>query len=115
MSIRITKGVYYRTGGFKGYPVEKEETIHVDKGILAVTTKHIYFYGPNKSFRIPYSKIVSFTPYSDGIGIQRMLPVQNHSFLLQEMDGSLIILLPILLECEIIRKEVMLYMKDVVL
>ncbi|MBE0069320.1 hypothetical protein F3K46_09925 [Thermoanaerobacterium thermosaccharolyticum] len=40
-------------------------------GILAVTTKHIYFYGPIRSFRAPYTKIVSFAPYSDGIGIQR--------------------------------------------
>lgn len=71
VSVRITKGVYYRVGGFKGRPVEQEETVLVGKGLLAVTTKHIYFYGPAKSFRIPYSKIVSFTPYSDGIGLQR--------------------------------------------
>ncbi|HBT49507.1 MAG TPA: hypothetical protein DEA61_06725 [Caldanaerobacter subterraneus] len=58
-------------GQFKGYPIEKEEQVYVDTGILAVTTKHLYFYGKIKSFRVPYSKIVSFTPYSDGIGIQR--------------------------------------------
>lgn len=71
VSIRIAKGIYYRVGHFKGYPIEREEQVYVDTGILAVTTKHIYFYGPIKSFRVPYSKIVSFTPYSDGIGIQR--------------------------------------------
>jgi len=72
VSIRIAKGVYYRVGQFKGYPIEKEEQVYVDTGILAVTTKHLYFYGKIKSFRVPYSKIVSFTPYSDGIGIQRV-------------------------------------------
>ena len=71
VSIRIAKGVYYRVGQFKGYPIEREEQVYVDAGILTVTTKHLYFYGKTKSFRVPYSKIVSFTPYSDGIGIQR--------------------------------------------
>lgn len=71
VSIRIAKGVYYRVGSFRGHPIETTERIHVDTGILAVTTKHLYFYGPRKSFRIRFDKIVSFTPYSDAIGIQR--------------------------------------------
>ncbi|MBQ8750135.1 MAG: hypothetical protein IJZ30_00670, partial [Alphaproteobacteria bacterium] len=32
---------------------------------------HIYFGCQHQNFRIKYEKIVSFTPYSDGIGIQR--------------------------------------------
>jgi len=71
VSIRIAKGVYYHTGGFRGQPVETVETIHVDTGLLGVTNKHLYFYGSVKSFRLRYDKIVSFTPYSDGIGVQR--------------------------------------------
>jgi len=43
----------------------------VDQGILCITNKNIYFGGKIKSFRIPYNKIVSFTSYSDGIGIHR--------------------------------------------
>jgi hypothetical protein len=70
-SVRIAKGLYFRAGGFKGYPVEKTETIHLDTGMLGITNKHIYFAGSQKSFRIPYSKIVSYQPYSDGIGLQR--------------------------------------------
>jgi hypothetical protein len=38
---------------------------------MAVTSKHIHFAGGKKSLRVPYTKIVSFTPYSDGIGIMR--------------------------------------------
>lgn len=71
VSIRIASGVYYRIGGFKGRPVETQEMVHVDTGILALTDRHIYFGGEKKSFRIPYSRIVSFRPYQDGIGIQR--------------------------------------------
>jgi len=71
VSIKIAKGVYYRTGGFKGRVVETTETEHIDNGMMAVTDKYIYFAGSKKSFRIKYEKIVSFTPYSDGIGVQR--------------------------------------------
>jgi hypothetical protein len=70
-SIRIAKGVYYRIGAFKGHPVETEENVYIDSGMLAVTTKNIYFYSSKKTFKVPFSKIVSFTPYADGIGIQR--------------------------------------------
>jgi len=71
VSIRVAKGVYYRVGSFRGNPVDVTETVHVDSGLLGVTNKHLYFVGSAKAFRIPYRKIVSFTPYSDGIGIQR--------------------------------------------
>lgn len=71
VSIRIAKGLYYRTGGFRGNPVVTTKLVNVDTGALAVTDKHIYFAGKAKSFRIRYDKIVSFKPYSDGIAIQR--------------------------------------------
>lgn len=70
-SIRIMKGVYYRVGGFKGQPVETTALARIDTGLLGVTTQHVYFAGGHKSFRIPYPKIVSFAPFSDGIGITR--------------------------------------------
>jgi len=71
LSIKIAKGLYYRAGAFKGHPVETTEILHIDTGLLGVTNKHIYFTGGRKSFRVKYSKIVSFTPYDDGIGIQK--------------------------------------------
>ncbi len=71
LSIRVAKGVYYRFGAFKGRPVEKTETVYIDRGLLGVTNKHIYFAGGKKTFRIRYNKIISFTPYSDGIGLHR--------------------------------------------
>ncbi len=71
VSVRIARGLYYRVGAFKGHPVERTENVHVDNGLLAVTNEHIYFAGPSKSFRIPFGKIVTMVPYSDGICIQR--------------------------------------------
>ena len=71
VSVRVMKGVYYRVGAFKGHAVENTERVHVDTGWVVVTTKNIYFSGPQKSVRLPYSKIVSFEPFSDGIGVMR--------------------------------------------
>ncbi len=71
VSIRVAKGLYYRPSTFSSRPVEWEETVHEDTGILGVTSKHIYFHGPRKRFRIRYDRIVSFDPYQDGIGVMR--------------------------------------------
>lgn len=71
VSVRVMRGVYYRIGGFRGHPVETSQMERVDSGVLGVTTKHLYFASARKSFRIPYAKIVTFTPYSDGIGVCR--------------------------------------------
>lgn len=71
VSLRVMRGVYYRVGAFKGQPVEHTERVLVDTGLVAVTDKHIYFAGPKKSLRIPYAKIVSFEPFSNGVGVMR--------------------------------------------
>jgi hypothetical protein len=71
VGIRVMKGVYYRVGSFKGEAINTTERMHVDTGILVLTNKHMYFAGPAKSLRLPYSKIVSFQPFSDGVGIIR--------------------------------------------
>jgi hypothetical protein len=71
ISIRVMKGVYYRTSAFKGHAVEYTERVHVDTGLVAVTNKNLYFVGPKKSVRLSYAKIVSFEPFDNGIGVMR--------------------------------------------
>jgi hypothetical protein len=71
LSVRVMKGVYYRTSAFKGHPVETAHMPLIDTGTLAATDRHIYSAGARKSLRIPYDDIVSFTPYDTGIGIGR--------------------------------------------
>ena len=39
--------------------------------LLGLTTKHLYFAGSRKRFRVRYDRIVSFDPYDDGFGIMR--------------------------------------------
>lgn len=70
-SVRVAKGLYYRTGAFKGHPVEETSMEYQDTGIMALTTKHIYFGSYDKIFRVRYNKIVAFTPYEDGLGIMK--------------------------------------------
>ena len=70
-SFRVAKGVYVRPGTFRGKSVETKSMEHTDSGVLGVTTKHIYFKGDEKSFRVRLEKIVSFEPYQDGLGIMR--------------------------------------------
>ena len=71
VSIRVAKGLYYSPRTFRSRSVEWEETVHEDTGLLGVTSKHVYFHGPRKRFRIRYDRIVSFEPYEDGIGVMR--------------------------------------------
>jgi hypothetical protein len=71
MSFRIMKGVYDRVGAFAGQPVDRTERVHIDTGMVVITNKHIFFAGPVKALRVPYAKIVSFQPFSNGTGIIR--------------------------------------------
>ena len=69
-SVRVMKGVYLRGGASKGTPVESEEAINRGDGVMAVTTKHVYFHG-GRSFRIKFDKMVAVEHLSDGVGITR--------------------------------------------
>jgi hypothetical protein len=71
ISVRIAKGVYLRSSAFKGHAVDYTVTVPLGTGILGVTNKHLYFAGPEKTFRIRHDKIVAISPYSDGVSVQR--------------------------------------------
>ena len=71
MSYRICKGITYRTGSFKGRPVERSSMDKVGVGSLVITNKHFFFHCPTASVKIPYSKLVGVTPYSDGLEVHK--------------------------------------------
>jgi hypothetical protein len=71
VSIKIAKGLYYRTGAFRGNPVRSSEMTLIGSGLLGITNMHIFFSSLNKNFRIPYNKIITFNPYEDGLGLQK--------------------------------------------
>ena len=70
MSVRVVKGVYVRTGQSRGTPVETDEFVDRGVGLVAITTKHLYFSG-ERTFRINLSKIVAVQPVQGGIMITR--------------------------------------------
>lgn len=71
VSVRVMKGVYYRTGGFKGHPVETTVMQRIGIGSVCLTDKNLYFASPEKSLKVPYTKILSIESYSNGIGLQK--------------------------------------------
>lgn len=70
-SFRVMKGVTYRTGGFKGHPVEHSYMDNAGTGSLYITNKNIIFHSPQRSTKIPYKKIIGLNPYQDGMGVQQ--------------------------------------------
>lgn len=50
----------------------------VDRGMMGVTTKHIYFVGDKERFRIRYDRIVAFKEYPDGVGLNRGAEKTRH-------------------------------------
>jgi hypothetical protein len=70
-SVRIASGVYYHLGGVRGHQVQGTSLQEVDYGDFLITTRAFYFGGTEKgiNFRLPYSYILRFVPYSDAVGI----------------------------------------------
>lgn len=68
-SVRIARGVYYRVGQSRGISETVESVEQVDARTLVIASKHLYFGGDRKTFRIPYKKIISVQPFTDGIGV----------------------------------------------
>ena len=71
VSIRVARGLYYSPRQFRSRPIEWEETVHADTGMLGLTTKHIHFAGSRKRSRVRYDRIVASGPYEDGSGTMR--------------------------------------------
>ena len=86
VSVKIMKGVYYRKSSFRGSPVKTLNTVSVGTGTLALTNKHLYFSSANKNFRIRFDRIVTVTPYEDGIGVQKE-GVSSKPMTFSNLDG----------------------------
>lgn len=67
VSIRIAKGLSYRTGGSRGQPIQGG--VIVSTGELVVTSRRVLFAGDRKSFSLDIADLVRVTPYTDGIGL----------------------------------------------
>lgn len=70
ISIRVMKGVNYRIGSSRSRPIRQQVTQRIS-GTLVITSKRALFNGTGKSFSITFGSLLSFDPYSDGIGLQK--------------------------------------------
>ncbi len=70
-SIRIAKGVYFRTGGFASQSESHEEIREIDSGTLTLTNRRMVFTGAKRTVNVPLGKIVGMEPYKDAIAINR--------------------------------------------
>lgn len=69
--IRIMKGVYYNVGSISPQRITTEELTVIDSGTVYVTNKRIIFMGSKRNTNIKLDKILSLTPYSDGVGLEK--------------------------------------------
>ena len=70
-AIELGSGVYYGKSGFELHETSISETESVATGLVAITTRHLYFSGEGTYFRVRYADIVATVSYKDGIGFQR--------------------------------------------
>ena len=70
-SFRIAKGIRYRVGNINLQRVKEDKLLEIDRGNVFITNKRIIFMGSKLNKNIKYSSILSITPYSDGVGIEK--------------------------------------------
>lgn len=68
---KICKGVYLRAGSIAPSRITEGYLKLIDSGKLYFTNKRLIFMGEHGNKLIPYSKIFSFTPFADGIEIDK--------------------------------------------
>jgi hypothetical protein len=70
-SIRIAKGIRFRVGAIVPQRITEEVLAPLDSGVLYVTNRRLLFDGSKQSRTFELTKIINFTPYRDGLGIER--------------------------------------------
>jgi hypothetical protein len=69
--IKIFKGFYYRMGDLAVQRITQDILAFIDFGSMYLTNKRLIIMGGKKSLTIPLSKILNFTPYTNGIKIEK--------------------------------------------
>lgn len=71
LSIKIAKGLYWRTGSLGVQRVSEDVWTKIDSGTLYLTSKKIIFMGSKGNKSIQLNKILDFTAYKNGVDIQK--------------------------------------------
>ena len=89
-SVRVMKGVSVRVGQSRGTPVESDVIHDRGVGMMAVTSRHLYFNG-ERSFRIRFDKMVSVEQRYDGVVVTRdRVSAQPEFFIVGEQDSQFV-------------------------
>lgn len=68
-TISLGRGRYSRFGSFWGTEKVSQDIVIKGEGTLLLTNMNIYFLSNQKTVKFPYDKILSYSAYSDGLGI----------------------------------------------
>jgi hypothetical protein len=66
----IMKGLSYRAGSYQARHVAVDELTLIDEGTVYITNSRLIFNGTRRSTTIRYGRILSLTPYGDGVGVE---------------------------------------------
>ncbi len=69
--IKIAKGIYWRAGSISPQRITEDEWKTIDTGTIFLTNKRIIFMGNIANKNIRLNKILDFTPYKNGVDIQK--------------------------------------------
>lgn len=67
LSFRISKGISYRIGGFRGHSIGESGVISTSCGDLIITNRRIFFRGDRKSFDIKYDRLLDLQFFINGL------------------------------------------------
>jgi hypothetical protein len=71
VSIPIFKGIRWNLGGYHGTPVVQTGMVATDSGRMALTDRRVIFVGAQRSFSLPYKKILALQGFTDAISVQK--------------------------------------------
>lgn len=91
-SIRICKGLRYRVGSVKVQRITREELTEVDRGRVYLTNKRVIFDGGKQNKTIRLSSLLSFTPFSDGVILEKASGRPPHLVLHGDVEVFLCVL-----------------------
>ena len=80
LSIKIMKGVSFRPGVFRSYPISKTDLKKIDAGDFIVTNQRVVFMGSTKDINVSYKKLMGITPYTDALQLNREGKIKRQFF-----------------------------------
>jgi hypothetical protein len=69
ISVRLMKGVYVRSGSYRGHPIRTDLLSLESVGKLVIATSNVYFISTKKALKVPLKKIIGITAHADAVTI----------------------------------------------